>query len=338
MNIEMLSPLLDKFVSDKYGGESRVVELRIMEAGHAGLTNGFNVVNNQGETIDSLIMKMAPIGVKRQGSTDVYRQAPLLKALHKSGFPVPDIRWASDNEDEFGTPYIMMECLEGREFFIWEPDDSFEKSTHAYNLIWQQAVELLAAMHCVDWQAVLPDWEEPRSLLDELSLWERIMRQSPEAAWVEKGEKALALLRSSIPDGSPLGIIHGDFQPGNILYQNGIALSVVDWDISGIGSRLSDIGWIMTCLDREAWHADYHPVYGISPDEARGLYEDRCGHKYGDIPWYHAFASFRFAAISCQNLKLHRRGQRHDPIWEKLGLSVPSLFDRSEAILQEYLI
>lgn len=337
MNIEMLSPLLEKFVAENYGSTSRLAQLRVMEAGHAGLTNGFNVLDAHGQVIDSLIMKMAPIGVKRRGSTDVYRQAPLLRALHKAGFPVPDIRWASNSEDEFGAPYIMMECLEGREFFIWEPHDSFEQSTEAHSLIWRQTVELLAAMHDVNWEDVLPDWEEPRSLDDELNLWERIMRQSPEPSWIAKGEKALALLKDSVPDGLPLGIIHGDFQPGNILYHNGKACSVVDWDISGIGSRLSDIGWIMTCLDQEAWHADYHPAYGISPDEAHRLYEERCGHKYPDIPWYHAFASFRFAAISCQNLKLHRKGQRHDPVWEKLGLSVPSLFDRSHAILQDYL-
>ena len=34
-----------------------------------------------GAPVGSYVLKMAPVGVARRGNTDVYRQAPLLRAL-----------------------------------------------------------------------------------------------------------------------------------------------------------------------------------------------------------------------------------------------------------------
>jgi len=33
--------------------------------------------------------------------------------------------------------------------------------------------------------------------------------------------------------------------------------------------------------------------------------------------------------ITCFNLMLHRRGKRHDPEWERIGVSAPQMFARA---------
>jgi aminoglycoside phosphotransferase (APT) family kinase protein len=334
MDLTELRPLLEKFISSKYGAGASLTDLQVMEAGHAGLTNGFKVVDDQRRVIDNLIMKMAPRGVKRSGNTDIYRQAQLLRALHGAGMPVPEIRWDSNGESEFGVPYIMMERIEGREFYIWEPHESFGQSADSLRSIWQQTVELLASLHSVDWQETLADWEEPRQLREEVLFWNKMLRQSPQSDWVAQGEGVELLLLEQLPSGAPVGLLHGDFQPGNLLFNDGEAQAIVDWDLAGIGSQLVDVGWLMMCSDPKVWHTDYRPSSVFSPQEVQRIYEQCRAQESLDLYWYHAFACYRMGAISCQNVKLHRKGQRRDPVWEQIALSVPLMFARAEAILE----
>lgn len=107
------------------GAGSRVVNLHPMEEGHAGLTFGFDIVDGTAEPLGSYVIKLAPVGVARRGNTDVYRQAPLLRGLRRAGAPVPEVPWASPSEEALGTPFIVMERLPGRIFFVWGPHASF---------------------------------------------------------------------------------------------------------------------------------------------------------------------------------------------------------------------
>src|ERR1700733_565753 len=98
-----LSTRLDRFVEGECGAGCRAVDLHPMEEGHAGLTFGFDIVNGTGESLGPYVLKLAPAGVVRRGNTDVYRQAPLLRALKSAGLPGAGIPWASPDEDQFGT-------------------------------------------------------------------------------------------------------------------------------------------------------------------------------------------------------------------------------------------
>ena len=77
----------------------------------------------------------------------------------------------------------------------------------------------------------------------------------------------------------------------------------------------------------------YHPIYPLAPARLRSLFEQGVGRRYEEIPWYQALAGYRLACIACLNVKLHRRGQRHDPAWEKIGLGVMPMFSRAQTIL-----
>ena len=80
-HIGSIGAQLDTFLRSECGPGSRVADLRPMEDGHAGLTFGFDVINNASESLCSYVLKLAPAGVARRGNTDVYRQAPLLRGL-----------------------------------------------------------------------------------------------------------------------------------------------------------------------------------------------------------------------------------------------------------------
>jgi aminoglycoside phosphotransferase (APT) family kinase protein len=325
---DSLAVRLGRLIEDERGAGNRVANLGTMEDGHAGLTFGFDVFGAAGQPCGSYVLKLAPVGVTRRGNTDVYRQAPLLRALHAAGMPVPAVPWASPNEGALGTPYIVMERLPGRVFVVWEPHRSFARDPVQLREIWLQAARMLARLHRVDWQNVLPDWEKPRPPRAELDFWTPLLRHAPDPLWLTGGTELRSLLAVDVPDGHPIGVVHGDFQPGNILYVDGRAEMLIDWELASIGSQGLDLGWLLMMSDAEAWDPGWRPVAPVSRDDLVDAYRDAGGPALLDIDWYQALAHFRGGAIACLNVKLHRSGKRKDDLWERFATSVPGLFAR----------
>ena len=188
MKLQEVAAHLGRFVQAHYGPSAEVDGLEVMQAGHAGLTFGFCVIERaDARALARLVLKLSPPGVRRAGNTDVFRQAPLLRALHAAGLPVPDVPWAGDDETWFGTPFVMMEFLPGTPFFVWQPDRGFDRSPHAVAALWEQCIDALVKLHRFDWQRHLTDWERPTPLHDEITRWDRILAKAPDPAWVAAG-------------------------------------------------------------------------------------------------------------------------------------------------------
>lgn len=333
MVTEALTENLASFVREHLGAALELASVSDSD-GHAGLTFLFDTRRRDThESAGSYVLKIPPKGVARRGNTDVYRQAPLLRALHNAGLPVPRVPYASEDERLFGVPYIVMERLPGRTFFAWDPHPGFTRTATAAEPLWRQAVDVLPRFHQFDWQALLANWQAPEPLVEQVSRWRKIYLHAPEPQWIGQAEAVEALLLKTMPSGTPIGLYHGDYQPGNILYEKDQLTGVIDWEISGIGDVLLDIGWLMMSADQTNWVDSWRTIYPPAVAEIRDIYEARMGRTYPAIPWYQAFAGYRLASIGCLNVKLHRRGQRHDPIWESMGLCLSNMFERAREIL-----
>jgi aminoglycoside phosphotransferase (APT) family kinase protein len=329
-----LSAKLSDFVEHECGAERRVANLHPMEEGHAGLTFGFDVVDGVAESLGSYVLKLAPVGVVRRGNTDVYRQAPLLRGLKQAGAPVPAVPWASPSEDDLGTPFIIMERAPGRIFFVWGPHPSFPRDDQTVRGLWLEAARVLAGLHRVDWRTDLPDWESPRPLRDELNIWPSLLRHAATPAIAQAGAELHRLLAAQIPNDDAIGVVHGDFQPGNILYQGGKAGAVIDWELASIGAQGLDVGWLMMLSDPLAWPVECRPVAPVSRADLLDTYRNAGGPAVSDIAWYQALAQFRLGAIACLNVKLHRSGKRPDHFWESMAPAISVLFARGIALLR----
>ena len=330
MKIEDVAEPLARFVRAHYGASASVDGLAVMEAGHAGLTFGFRVVEREGaRVLARLVLKLSPPGVRRSGNTDVFRQAPLLRALHGAGLPVPDVPWAGDDEAWFGTPFVMMERLEGLPFFVWQPDARFDRSPHAVAPLWEQCIDALVELHRFDWRHHLPDWERPIALHDEITRWDRILAKAPEAAWLAAGRRVRERLLEDTPPAPAPGLVHGDYQPGNVLYEDGRMTGIIDWELASIGSPLLDVGWLMMMADGASWPRDWRPLCPLSPEAIARRY----GVEPEALGWWQALAGYRLGAISCLNVHLHRSGRRTDPVWERFAWAIAPMFARAAALL-----
>ena len=332
---DTLRDALAHLVAQRLGADWSLAEIHESD-GHAGLTFLFDV---QGplDAQRRYVLKLPPAGVARRGNTDVYRQAPLLRALRGADLPVPGVPWAEPDEDTpFKLPYIVMECLPGRTLFVWDPHPSYVRTPEVIGPLWRQAVEALPHFHRFDWRTRLAGWQAPEPLAEQVTRWRRIYQQAPEPRWIAQAEAVEALLLAHLPEGSPVGLYHGDYQPGNILYADGRLTGIIDWEISGIGDVLLDIGWLMMAADQHNWVDQWHAICPPPVDELRDVYEAGMRERFPAIPWYQAFAGFRLGSIGCLNVKLHRKGQRHDPIWESIGLCLSNMFERAREILMSH--
>lgn len=318
-----------RFVAAHWGADCAVADFGPMEDGHAGLSFGFTVTRD-GQPVEGVVLRLAPKGVRRSGNTDVYRQAPLLRALGRAGVKVPPVLHAQSTEDWFGTPFVMTKRLPGRTLIIWEPAPEFGGFVADG---WRQTAAELATIHRFDWTKELADWEEPRDMAAEIERWAGILEKTDEADWIERGRRVAAILRERPMPASPVGLFHGDFQPGNVLFHEGRIETILDWELAGIGPQLLDIGWLMMMGDPEAWDPGW-AAKGVPPvTELAAIYQDAMDRRFDDIDYYEALSCFIFGVISCLNVKLHRTGRRPDPMWDEIASSVVHLFGQGERLL-----
>ena len=334
MTPEALGAKLAPFIRNRISPSAELLGLQPTD-GHAGLTY-FTTIACQDwpEPERNFVLRMAPPGVKRRGNTDVFRQVPLLKALREKGLPVPQIPYADPGEDVVGAPFLMMERLPGEPFFVWDPDPAYGDDPEKIAGLWRQAVAMLPRIHQVPLTGPLAGWEAPRELAEDLRYWRKLYTQSPVGEWTAAAERLEALLLGALPEKVPTGLFHGDYQPGNLLYKDWKLTGIIDWELSGNGPQLIDLGWLLMMVDRECWDSRFAPRHPISPAEVLAIYEEKSGKQVPDAAWYQAFAQFKLGAIACLNLKLHRTRRREDPVWELFANSVPRLYARAEAIVR----
>ena len=321
---DILRVQLERWAGAHYHEGAGIRDLHPMP-GHAGLSFGFSVTGPRGD-IDRLVMRMPPKGVRRAGNTDVLRQVPLLQAMLANGVPVAPVVWWDADEQWFEVPYFMVRYLHGTTYAVRDPAPQLASIPPAD--IFRSAVEALASAHRVEHTVHLADWEHPKSLETEIEFWSPILQKAAEPEWIAMGERARDVLLENVPADPHVGVFHGDFQTGNVLFDGSQVVALVDWEISGIGAQLIDLGWLLFMNDAQCWF-DSAGLERVPPFEhIVGWYSAAIGRELtlDDVAFYRALSGYRFGVISGLNVMLHRSGKRHDLEWERIAKSVPAMF------------
>lgn len=324
---------LQTLVSRKLPANAKVSGLFAFEEGHTGTTLGFSLALPE-EGGRDLVLKLAPFGVVRRGASDIYRQAFVLKKLHGYGLPVPEVLFASPLEADFGTPFLIMERMPGKTFVVWEPHHSHDLTDTSIDRIWLLAARQLAKLHTFNWQRELGDWETPRQSREELENWLPILKKALDPVLIGQGAELASQLLKTLPRHERIGLAHGDYQPGNLLYEDGHLCGIIDWDLVSIGPIMLDLGWLLMMSDKICWHPDWPPYSNLRRSDLIAEYEKAAGLKADAIDWYQALSCFRMGAIACHNIRLHRTGRRTDDLWDRFEPSVPHLFARGQDLLR----
>ena len=230
----------------------------------------------------------------------------------RSKVPVPKLRWNEPDGGPLGTPFFVMDQIDGR-----VPMDNppyvfggwlLEATPQERAELQQQSVEILAGLHAIP---------EPHSVFTVLrpaggqdSLRAHVQGQAAYYDWALAGdgfripiiERGLAWLEENWPDDpGPDVLCWGDARIGNIIYQGFRPAAVLDWEMAALGPRELDLGWFVFLHRFFQDIAEFFEVPGL-PDflrrsDVERCYQDLTGHAPRHMDFYLTYAAIRHAIV-----------------------------------------
>ncbi|HEX8063425.1 MAG TPA: phosphotransferase family protein, partial [Allosphingosinicella sp.] len=188
------------------------------------------------------VLRRKPPGKLLPGAHAVDREFRVISALRAQGFPVARAYGLCLDEAVIGTPFYVMEMVEGRIF--WEAD--FPQVPREERPAYFDAMNAaIAQLHLIDPLAAdLGDYGKPGNYFErQIGRWSRQYLADVEAGRVEAMDRLVEWLPENIPnDEQDARIIHGDFRCDNMIFHptEPRVLAVLDWELSTLGHPLAD--------------------------------------------------------------------------------------------------
>ena len=251
-----------------------------------------------------MVLRKKPAGPILPGAHAIDREYRVLQALHPTHVPVPRPILYHADAALLGTPFYLMERIEGRIFTDCALPSLPREDRSA---IWMGLADALAALHSIDPATVgLGDFGRPGNYFErQIARWTRQWRASTSAAIPDLDRLADWLGANMPPDDGAVSLAHGDFRLGNMIFHptEPRVVAILDWELSTLGHPLADLGFCVM-----PWHSapdEYGGVLGLDlamlglPTEAAVVARYR--HARPDtaplLPFHKVFALFRFAVI-----------------------------------------
>lgn len=205
----------------------------------------------------------------------------LLQTLYAAGLAVPEPLWLDPSATILPTPYVVTAFVAGEMAFAWAHVDSYmaqmaEQLAGIHGVVGCEGLELPLVAGCGELMAA--------TQFDE-SLGEGRIR----ATLAKCGAVPL----------NQLGLLHGDFWPGNVLWEGGRLTAVIDWEDAQWGDPLVDlaisrldIAWIfsleaMVAFTERYWVAAAGLLTAVSDTH---------------LPYWDLCAALRFIRLAGANL------------------------------------
>ncbi|KAL4798520.1 kinase-like domain-containing protein [Aspergillus venezuelensis] len=267
------------------------------------------------------VMRKKPPGkLVSKSAHKVEREYRILSALTKTDIPVPRTYCLCEDESVVGTPFYIMEFLDGR---IFEDPTFPGVSGEERTALWREAMMTLAKFHRIDPGRIgLGSYGKSGGFYNrQLETWRNLNTAQGAVKDKETGEPVgpvpgtedfLAFFAD--PKYQPrdrASLIHGDFKIDNIVYHKTEPriIGFLDWEMSTIGHPLADIAniihpWTVNAISTKAARELYlvHDIEHIMglPSIAQCLewYASEAGWDPApELRWAEAFCLFRLSII-----------------------------------------
>lgn len=295
---------------------------------------------------DRLILRRPPTGDLLPSAHDMGREARIQTGLAGSGVPVARVVVNETSGDDLGVPYYVMEEVVGHVIRDDLPA-GYAQDQRGKAAMADALVDVLVALHSVDPDEVgLGDLGRREGYLErQLRRWLGQSEKATESVQAPRLPDLAARLGESMPTSPPSRIVHGDYRMDNCVYDAddpGRIRAVLDWELSTLGDPIADLAqtamyWadadgpampLIPSLSREAgWPPSSH------------LVERYCAASGTDpavLPWYRAFACFKFAAIAQGVATRAAAGDMAGQEFGDIGDSIRDLVDHAHSILDDH--
>ncbi len=256
-----------------------------------------------------MVLRMEPAAAIQE--TSRRREFQLLK-LFDGVVPVPTPYWLDPDGTHLPYPALITGFVPG----VTKPTASTSGvsglgTTLGPELrreLGRQFVEHLATIHKHDVDdPVLEAFDTPSSPRQavewQLNAWERIWEEDADLD-IPLIRLAIAWLRSNVPEGDRLSVVHADYRTGNYLFteEDNRISAILDWEGGHIGDRHEDLAYVVNALfggvddDGQTFL-----VSGLMPEaEFLAAYEAASGLAVDPeaMKYWKVFNGFKIAAIA----------------------------------------
>jgi aminoglycoside phosphotransferase (APT) family kinase protein len=206
------------------------------------------------------VLRKQPAGEVMRSAHAVDREFRVLTALRQSDVPVPEPLHYCADRSVLGTPFYLMQWLQGRIFLEY----AVPGVTPAHRAaLFDAMAGAMAAIHRLDFSALgLADYGRPGNYFArQLKRWSQqwaLWRQG--AADNPALDQLVAWLEARVPQSELITLCHGDLRIGNLMFHptEPRVIGVLDWELSTLGHPLVDVAF-----SAQAWR--------MAPDENGGL-------------------------------------------------------------------
>jgi aminoglycoside phosphotransferase (APT) family kinase protein len=248
-----------------------------------------------------------------------YRLDHQFEVIRKVGeltdVPVPPVRWLEATGDVLGTPFFVMDYVDG----MVPPDVmpyTFGNNWFADAPAEQQrelqdaTVGVLAKLHAI------PNAENTFGFLAERQDGDTALRRHfnwvrswydfavPDIGRSPLLEQTFTWLQDHWPAevaaGEPV-LLWGDARIGNVLYRDFQPIAVLDWEMVTLGPRELDVAWMIYA------HMVFQELTGLAgmpglpevmrEDDVRATYQRLAGVDIADLHWFYVYSGVMWACV-----------------------------------------
>jgi len=298
--------------------QPKVAGVRVPDTGGLSSTSVLfeaSWISDGAEQHGAYVARMAPeaSAVPVFPSYDLTAQFDVIEAVAACcNIPLPKLRWNEPDGDALGTPFFVMDQVDGR-IPLDNPPYVFtgwllEAAPAERARLQRSSVRILAELHAIAEPAATFPALRPPGGMDALRC--HVDRQHDYYRWALAGdgiripiiERSLGWLEQHWPrDRGPDVLCWGDARIGNIIYRGFEPAAVLDWEMAAIGPRELDVGWFVFLHRFFQDIAEFFGLEGI-PDflrrsDVEHFYQELSGYPLRDMDFYLVYAALRHAIV-----------------------------------------
>ncbi|MFA1704877.1 phosphotransferase family protein [Mycobacterium intracellulare] len=269
-------------------------------------------------TEQKLVARVAPTAEDVQ-VFPTYRLDHQFDVIRKVGeltdVPVPRVRWLENTGDVLGTPFFVMDYVDGdvppdvMPYTFggnWFADAPAERQRELQDA----TVGVLASLHSI------PDAQNTFGFLTEGQIGDTALRKHfnwvrswydfavPDIGQSPLLERTFDWLEANWPTETAAAepvLLWGDARVGNVLYKDFAPVAVLDWEMVTLGPRELDVAWMIFA------HMVFQELAGLATlpglpevmreDDVRATYARLAGVEVGDLHWFYVYSGVMWACV-----------------------------------------
>lgn len=200
------------------------VGMRELTGGVSADVFGLDIATSSGERRRVVFRRHRSDHFKQHGQSVTAKEYGLLAALHSRGFAVPE-PYLCNRTDAVIAPYMIIEWIDG----------STDVGIGDLAMALDQMAQFLVCLHSLDPLSLhLPELEQ---------IEDPLIAIVPYLPPTKVGDQVRASLTSGalVREQNRSVLLHGDYWPGNLMWDQRRLVAVIDWEDACLGDPLADV-------------------------------------------------------------------------------------------------